>query len=782
MSKENMENHHCTGERRMIDINKILCTEFNLKPYQVENTVKLIDEGNTIPFISRYRKEQTGSLDDVVIRDLFERLTYLRNLETRKEEVIRLIEEQGKLTDELKNEILNADVLQRVEDLYRPYKQKKSTRASKAKEKGLEPLAEIILAQNVTDGDLDEIAGPFINEEKGVNSVKEAYEGACDIIAEIVSDNADYRKHIREVYINDAILISEAADEEEKTVYEMYYKFEEPVNKIANHRVLAINRGEKEKKLKVKLNTPDEKIINYLISKEITNENAITKDFYLSAIQDSYKRLIAPSIEREIRTMLTERAEEEAIKVFGKNTKNLLMVPPVKDIRILAIDPSFRTGCKLTVLDETGKFLEQGVMYPNEPRNEVEESQKLMADLINKFDIDVIAIGNGTASRETEMVVSDMLSKYTFPKKVSYTIVSEAGASVYSASKLAQEEYPDLDVTIRGAISIGRRLQDPLAELVKIDPKSIGVGQYQHDVNQTKLGQELDGVVEDCVNSVGVDLNTASPALLQYVSGITKTISKNLVKYREENGKFINRQELMKVKMLGDKAFEQCAGFLRISDGDNPLDKTAVHPESYEIAGKLLKKLGYTIQDLRSGTIRDINERIMKIPVKEDKAKTPAKNVRLKGLEALAQINFKENKKSFKEKINDRIKTLSEELNVGVPTLTDIIGELKKPGRDPRDEMPKVVFRSDVKNFEDMKVGMNLTGTVRNVVDFGAFVDIGVKQDGLVHLSEMSDKYIKNPMDVVQVGDTVNVTIISIDKERQRIGLSMKKSLRSKND
>ncbi len=782
MSKENMENHHCTGERRMIDINKILCTEFNLKPYQVENTVKLIDEGNTIPFISRYRKEQTGSLDDVVIRDLFERLTYLRNLETRKEEVIRLIEEQGKLTDELKNEILNADVLQRVEDLYRPYKQKKSTRASKAKEKGLEPLAEIILAQNVTDGDLDEIAGPFINEEKGVNSIKEAYEGACDIIAEIVSDNADYRKHIREVYINDAILISEAADEEEKTVYEMYYKFEEPVNKIANHRVLAINRGEKEKKLKVKLNTPDEKIINYLISKEITNENAITKDFYLSAIQDSYKRLIAPSIEREIRTMLTERAEEEAIKVFGKNTKNLLMVPPVKDIRILAIDPSFRTGCKLAVLDETGKFLEQGVMYPNEPRNEVEESQKLMADLINKFDIDVIAIGNGTASRETEMVVSDMLSKYTFPKKVSYTIVSEAGASVYSASKLAQEEYPDLDVTIRGAISIGRRLQDPLAELVKIDPKSIGVGQYQHDVNQTKLGQELDGVVEDCVNSVGVDLNTASPALLQYVSGITKTISKNLVKYREENGKFINRQELMKVKMLGDKAFEQCAGFLRISDGDNPLDKTAVHPESYEIAGKLLKKLGYTIQDLRSGTIRDINERIMKIPVKEDKAKTPAKNVRLKGLEALAQINFKENKKSFKEKINDRIKTLSEELNVGVPTLTDIIGELKKPGRDPRDEMPKVVFRSDVKNFEDMKVGMNLTGTVRNVVDFGAFVDIGVKQDGLVHLSEMSDKYIKNPMDVVQVGDTVNVTIISIDKERQRIGLSMKKSLRSKND
>ncbi len=767
----------------MININKILCEEFNLKPLQVENTVKLIDEGNTIPFIARYRKEQTGSLDDVVLRELFERLTYLRNLELRKEEVLRLIEEQGKLTDELKNEILSADVLQRVEDLYRPYKQKKSTRASKAKEKGLEPLAEIILAQNITEGDLEEIASPFIDEEKGVNNVKEAYEGACDIIAEIVSDNADYRKHIREVYVNDAILLSEAADEDEKTVYEMYYKFEEPVNKIANHRILAINRGEKEKKLKVKLNSPDEKIINYLISKEITNENAITAEYYLSSIQDSYKRLIAPSIEREIRNMLTERAEEEAIKVFGKNTKNLLMVPPVKDVRILAVDPSFRTGCKLAVLDGTGKFLEEAVIYPNEPRNEVEKSQKLMAELINKFDIDVITIGNGTASRETEMVVSDMLSKYTFPKKVTYTIVSEAGASVYSASKLAQEEYPKLDVTIRGAISIGRRLQDPLAELVKIDPKSIGVGQYQHDVNQTKLGQELDGVVEDCVNSVGVDLNTASPALLQYVSGITKTISKNLVKYREQNGKFINRQELMKIKMLGDKAFEQCAGFLRISDGENPLDKTAVHPETYEIAEKLLKKLGYTIEDLRSGTLRDINERIMKIPVKEDKkVKMPAKNVRLKGFEALAQINFKEDKKPSGEKIKDRIKVLSEELNVGVPTLTDIIEELKKPGRDPRDEMPKVVFRSDVMSFEDMKVGMKLTGTVRNVVDFGAFVDIGVKQDGLVHLSEMSDKYIKNPMEVVQVGDTVNVTIISIDKERQRIGLSMKKSPRSKND
>lgn len=758
----------------MLDINKLLCQEFNIKAFQVENTIKLIDEGNTIPFIARYRKEQTGSLDDVVLRDLYERLMYLRNLEARKEEVVRLIEEQGKLTEELKSEILSADVLQRVEDLYRPFKQKKSTRASKAKEKGLEGLANIILAQDVLQGNLEELAAPYIDEEKGVKNSKEAFDGACDIIAEIISDNADYRKHIRELFAADGILVSEAVDENEKTVYDMYYKYEEAVKTIANHRILAVNRGENEKKLKVKLNTPDERAINYLKSNEIKNEAAITNEYYIAAIMDSYKRLISPSIEREVRNILTERAEEEAIKVFGKNTKNLLMVPPVKDVRILAIDPSFRTGCKLAVLDETGKFLEQGVIYPNEPKNEVEKSQKIMTEIIKKYDIDVITIGNGTASRETEQVVADMLSR--IDKKITYTIVSEAGASVYSASKLAQEEYPDLDVTIRGAISIGRRLQDPLAELVKIDAKSIGVGQYQHDVNQPKLGQELDGVVEDCVNSVGVDLNTASPALLQYVSGVSKTIAKNLVKYREENGKFVNRKELLKVKQLGDKAFEQCAGFMRISDGDNPLDRTAVHPESYEIAENLLKKLGYTIEDVRTGNLKDINERIMNVKVKEEdsKLKMTSKNNRLHGLEALAQVNFKQEKKLPKENYQAKVKVLADELSIGVPTLTDIIEELKKPGRDPRDEMPKVIFRSDVVKFEDMEVGMKLTGTVRNVVDFGAFVDIGVKQDGLVHLSEMSDKYIKNPMEVVQVGDNVNVTIISIDKERQRIGLSMK--------
>lgn len=764
----------------MADIKNLLCKEFNLKLEQVESTIKLIDEGNTIPFIARYRKEQTGSLDDVVLRDLYERLVYLRNLEERKEEVIRLIDEQGKLTEELKEEILKAEVLQRLEDLYRPFKQKKATRASKAKERGLEPLANIILAQNSTSEDFDAMAADFINEEKEVKNTKDAFAGAMDIIAEIVSDNPEYRKRIREIYIADGIISSEAVDEEQKTVYEMYYKYEEAVKTIVNHRILAINRGEKEKVLKVKLTTPDDRIIDYLCSSEIKNDAASTTKFYKSAIEDGYKRLIAPSIEREVRNLLTERAEEEAIKVFGKNTKNLLMIAPVKDVNVLAIDPSFRTGCKLAALDGTGKLLDYTAVYPNEPRNEVEKSQKLMSEWIKKYNINIIPIGNGTASRETEAVVADMLSK--IDKKVSYTIVSEAGASVYSASKLAQEEYPDLDVTIRGAISIGRRLQDPLAELVKIDPKSIGVGQYQHDVNQSKLGEALDGVVEDCVNSVGVDLNTASPALLQYVSGISKTIAKNIVSYREGNGKFTNRKELKKVKQLGDKAFEQCAGFLRITDGENPLDKTSVHPESYEIAQSLLIRLGYTLDDVKNSRLSDISQRISTLKIKEEKKdikiKPEQSGQRLKGLEALALLKQKpdENKerKSAKELFDARIKVLADELNVGIPTLIDIVEELKKPGRDVRDEMPKPIFRNDVLKIEDLKEGMVLTGTVRNVVDFGAFVDVGLKNDGLVHLSEMSEKYIKHPMELVQVGDIVSVKIKNIDIQRQRIGLTMK--------
>lgn len=765
----------------MADIINLLCKEFNLKLGQVESTIKLIDEGNTIPFIARYRKEQTGSLDDVVLRDLYERLIYLRNLEERKEEIIRLIDEQGKLTEELKEEILKSEVLQRLEDLYRPYKQKKATRASKAKERGLEPLANIILAQNSISEDFETIAADFINEEKEVKNTKDAFAGAMDIIAEIVSDNAEYRKRIREIYIADGIISSEAIDEEQKTVYEMYYKFEEAVKTIANHRILAINRGEKEKVLKVKLTTPDDRIIDYLCSAEIKNDTASTTKFYKLAIEDSYKRLISPSIEREIRNLLTERAEEEAIKVFGKNTKNLLMIAPVKDVNVLAIDPSFRTGCKLVALDETGKLLDYTAVYPNEPRNEVEKSQKLMSEWIKKYNIDIIPIGNGTASRETEAVVADMLSKIN--KKVSYTIVSEAGASVYSASKLAQEEYPDLDVTIRGAISIGRRLQDPLAELVKIDPKSIGVGQYQHDVNQSKLGEALDGVVEDCVNSVGVDLNTASPALLQYVSGISKTIAKNIVSYREGNGKFTNRKELKKVKQLGDKAFEQCAGFLRITDGENPLDKTSVHPESYEIAQSLLIRLGYNLDDVKNSRLSDIGQRISTLKIKEDKKevkqiKPEQSGQRLKGLEALALLQQKpvehKERKSAKELFDARIKVLADELNVGIPTLIDIVEELKKPGRDVRDEMPKPIFRNDVLKIEDLKEGMVLTGTVRNVVDFGAFVDVGLKNDGLVHLSEMSEKYIKHPMELVQVGDVVSVKIKNIDIQRQRIGLTMK--------
>lgn len=728
-----------------MDIIKQLLKEFGLKETQIKNTIGLIDEGNTIPFIARYRKEMTGGLSDEVLRDLHDRLTYLRNLESRKEEVIRLIDEQGKLTEELKKEILEANVLQKIEDLYRPFKTKRRTRATIAKEKGLEPLAELILEQKATSGTIEDMALSFINEELEVNTVEDAINGAKDIIAEIISDDAGYRERIRNMNISKGIIKSEAVDKEEKTVYEMYYDFSEAVNKIANHRVLALNRGEKEKKLKVKLLSPDDQIIEYLIGQVITNNKAVTKVVLQEAIEDSYKRLISPSIEREIRSLLTERAEEEAIKVFGKNTKPLLLIAPVKNVRVLAIDPSYRTGCKIAILDETGKLLHYTTIYPNAPQNKVEESKVVIKELIDKYNIDIIPIGNGTASRETELLVADII-KEIGRDNVYYTIVSEAGASVYSASKLATEEYPDIDVSIRGAISIGRRLQDPLAELVKIDPKSIGVGQYQHDLNQTKLGETLKNVVEDCVNTVGVDLNTATPSLLQYVSGISASVAKNIVKYREEKGKFIDRKELTKVTRLGGKAFEQCAGFLRISDGANPLDNTAVHPESYEITMKLIEKLGYTTEDIKAGKLKNIEDGIAEY------SKTESKN-----LEA-------------------QIKLIAEELEVGVPTLKDIIDEIKKPGRDPREEMPKPIFRSDVLKMEDLKLDMIMTGTVRNVVDFGAFVDIGVKQDGLVHVSELSNKFVKNAMDIVSVGDEVKVKIIGLDIERGKISLSIKQA------
>lgn len=756
-----------------MDIIKKLCQEFNLKEFQVKNTLDLIDEGNTIPFIARYRKEKTGSLDDVVLRDLDERLTYIRNLEERKSEVVRLIDDQGKLTEELKNDIEIAEVLQRVEDLYRPYKQKKKTRATIARAKGLETLAEIIIKQEVVDVKADDLAQPYLNDE--VKTVKSAFKGAMDIIAETVSDDAEYREKIRDIFLKEGSISTTAVNDKESTVYDMYYKFEDEIPKIANHRILAINRGEKEKILKVSLTTPDEKIVNYLKDKILKNENAVTSSYLINAIEDSYKRLITPSVTREVRNILTEKAEEEAIKVFSKNTKNLLLVPPVKDSVVLAVDPSFRTGCKLTVLDGTGKVLEYDTIYPNEPQNKVKESKSRINELINKYGIDIISIGNGTASRETEMLVAEILKESD--KAVSYTIVSEAGASVYSASKLATEEYPDIDVSIRGAISIGRRLQDPLAELVKIDPKSIGVGQYQHDVNQSKLGKALDGVVEDCVNNVGVDLNTASYSLLQYIAGVNKSVAKNIVSYREENGKFHSRNDLKKVKRLGDKVYEQCGGFLRISDGDNYLDKTAVHPESYDIAKKLLVRLGYDFEHLGNLKLNDINEKLLEIPVEEGQGKLEIKGSRkLKSLHDLARLKVNKKKKSLSERLNDRYKLLAKEFEVGLPTLIDIIDELKKPGRDPRDEMPKPVFRNDVLKMSDLKPEMIVTGTVRNVVDFGAFVDIGVKQDGLIHVSQMSDKFIKSPMEVLQVGDTVSARILDIDTKRNRISLTLKKN------
>lgn len=699
-----------------MDISSILMKEFKLKSFQVNNTIRLIDEGNTIPFIARYRKEQTGELNDIVLRELNDRLNYLRNLENRQDEVIRLIEEQGKLTDDLKKEILNADTLQRVEDLYRPYKKKRRTRATKAKEKGLEPLANIIIDEEIEEGSLEKIASPFIDIEKGVESTEEAYNGAMDIIAEIVSDNAKFRKIIRKIFFEKGILKSEVVDSKESTVYEMYYSYNEKVKTIPNHRILAINRGEKEKVLRVKILVPDEEILNILKREMIKNNRAITTEYLEMAIEDGYKRLIFPSIEREIRGALTERAEDEGIKVFSTNLKPLLMQPPIKNKVVMGVDPGFRTGCKVAVVDGTGKLLETTVVYPTEPQNQVEKTKTELKRLIDKHNVAIIAIGNGTASRETEQVVVEMLKELE-NKDVSYIIVSEAGASVYSASKIANEEFPGMDVSLRGAISIARRLQDPLAELVKIEPKHIGVGQYQHDLNQTKLNEALSGVVESSVNTVGVDLNTASTSLLKYVSGISNRVAENIVDYRDENGIFKNRKELLKVKGLGEKTFIQCAGFLRIPEGENPLDNTAVHPESYDIAEKILER------------------------------------------DALDEVS---------------LDSLSEELEVGIPTLKDIIEEIKKPGRDPRENMPKPIFRTDVLNIEDLKPDMVLTGTVRNVVDFGAFVDIGVKQDGLVHISKLSDKFVKHPMELVKIGDIVQVRVLDIDISKGKISLSMK--------
>ena len=732
-----------------------LAAEFKLKASQVEKTVQLIDEGNTIPFIARYRKEATGGLSDDILRELDTRLAYLRGLEERKEEVIRLIDEQGKLTDELKEDILKAEVLQRVEDLYKPFKQKKATRASKAKEKGLEPLAMIFWKQEQETGSVEELAAEFVNEEKGVESEDKAIAGACDIIAEMISDDPEITAAVREYTFSSAVITSTATDPEEKSVYETYYEYSEAVSKIPNHRVLAINRGEKEEKLKVKVELDVDKVLKIIRDMVVTNENSIFTELLETTIADAYKRLIAPSVEREARNMLTERAEEEAVKVFAKNTEKLLMVPPVNGARIIAIDPGYRTGCKVAVLNQTGKLLAYTTIYPTQPKNDVKGTEAVLAKLIEKYRINVIVIGNGTASRETEEVVAQFLKKNNYD--IQYTIVNEAGASVYSASKLAAEEYPDLDVTTRGAMSLGRRLQDPLAELVKISPKHIGVGQYQHDINQGMLETALGNVVEDCVNRVGVDLNTASPSLLSYIAGINMGIAKNIVAYREENGAFTDRKQLLKVSKLGPKAFTQCAGFCRISKGDNPLDATSVHPESYEAAEAMLDKLHIDKEEISKGGAKDIEERIC--------AAYPAVTGRAKGFDALKNLNAG---------LGKSIEKLAEDIGIGTPTLKDIIDEIKKPGRDPRDEAPAVIFRNDVRSFEDLKVDMELTGTVRNVVDFGAFVDIGVKNDGLVHISQISDKFIRHPMDAVSVGDTVKVKIISIDYDKQRVGLTMK--------
>lgn len=773
-----------------MNITEKLAQEFGIRLAQVEQTVALIDEGNTIPFIARYRKEVTGGLTDVLLRDLDERLSYLRGLEERKAEVIKSIEEQGKLTEELKSEIEQAEILQRVEDLYKPFKQKKSTRATKARERGLGPLADMIWAQDATEGNIMSIAAGSIDPGKEVETAEAALAGACDIIAERISDDAEITEMVRNYSRDNGVLTSEAADPDEKTVYDMYYEYAEPVSKIPNHRVLAVNRGEKEKKLKVKIKVDPEKIHELIADKVIANGASIWTESLTATIEDAYKRLIAPSIERELRNELTERAEKDAVKVFAKNTEKLLMVPPVKGARVLAIDPGYRTGCKVAALADTGKLLAYATIYPTEPKNDIAGSEKIITKLIDRFKLNTVVIGNGTGSRETEKFIADYIAKTG--RDLKYTIVSEAGASVYSASKLATEEYPDLDVTTRGAMSIGRRLQDPLAELVKISPKSIGVGQYQHDINQGLLDAALTNVVEDCVNKVGVDLNTASPSLLSYISGINSSIAKNIVKYREENGAFTDRKQLMKVSKLGEKTFKQCAGFMRISGGDDPLDATAVHPESYATTRVMLESLGITGDMIAAGGVSDIEDRICaKYPVESKRKKAPEKKKKeaelpSNGLAALAVLlddedfDTKKKKKESKkpepknQNIKRSVEKMAEDLGMGVMTLTDIIDEIKKPARDPRESMPGVIFRSDVLNFDDLKAGMELEGTVRNVVDFGAFVDIGVKTDGLVHVSELSSRFIKHPMDVVSIGDNVKVRILDIDKERHKISLTMK--------
>ena len=712
-----------------MDILKQLTSELNIKLWQTEAAVKLIDEGNTIPFIARYRKEATGSLNDEVLRNLGERLTYLRNLEEKKEQVLSSIEEQGKLTDELRKQIEEAQTMVAIDDLYRPYRPKKRTRATIAKEKGLEPLAAYISLQMAKEP-IEETAKEYISEEKEVLTAQDAIAGACDIIAETISDDADYRTYIRNQTFKEGMITSSAKDEEAESVYEMYYNYTEKISKTADHRILALNRGEAEKILTVKIEAPEDRIILYLEKKIIKNSSQYTTPLLQATIKDSYKRLIAPAIERDIRNELTDKAQEGAIRVFGKNLEQLLMQPPIAGKVVLGWDPAFRTGCKLAVVDATGKVLDTVVIYPTAPQNKVEEAKKVVKNLIKKYGISLISVGNGTASRESELVIVEILKE--IPEKVEYVIVNEAGASVYSASKLATEEFPNFDVGQRSAASIARRLQDPLAELVKIDPKAIGVGQYQHDMNQKKLGDTLTGVVEDCVNKVGVDLNTASASLLEYISGISKTIAKNIVAYREENGKFTNRKQLLKVAKLGPKAFEQCAGFMRISGGDNPLDTTSVHPETYDAANALLKKLGFTPDDITSGNLIGIG-----LMVKD-------------------------------------LKKTAEELGIGEITLQDIIKELEKPARDPRDEMPKPILRTDVLEMSDLTPGMVLKGTVRNVIDFGVFVDIGVHQDGLVHISQICDKYIKHPLEVVSVGDIVDVKVISVDEKKGRIQLTMK--------